>query len=146
MLMFELELVVVTVATDVTDGFVRFNRSVNVYGFKLEILGLNQQWTGGDVTRLPGGGQKVNLLKKYLQNFRDRDDMIILFTDRFAIPFVCLLSSDNNFVNNNKPQLRCHTQREAGRSCAAFPVLQQQCCLFVRKVLLARQEPGQRVS
>lgn len=31
-------LVVVTVATHVTDGFQRFNRSVNLYGLKLEVI------------------------------------------------------------------------------------------------------------
>lgn len=30
-------LVVVTVATQITEGFLRFNRSVNLYGLKLEV-------------------------------------------------------------------------------------------------------------
>lgn len=31
------ELVIVTVATHATDGFHRFNRSINLYGLKLEV-------------------------------------------------------------------------------------------------------------
>ena len=32
------DLVVITVATHVTDGFTRFNRSINLYGLKQEVL------------------------------------------------------------------------------------------------------------
>lgn len=73
---------VVTVATHITDGFIRFNRSVHLYGHKLEVLGLNQEWRGGDITNRPGGGQKIILFKKYLESVKDRQDLVILFTDR----------------------------------------------------------------
>ena len=31
-----------------------------------------------------GGGHKINLLKEGLKEFRDRDDLIIMFTDRLV--------------------------------------------------------------
>lgn len=99
----------VTVATHVTDGFARFNRSAHLYGLKLEVcgrylvraspayrllpsqvLGLNQQWMGGDITRKPGGGQKILLLKKFLEANKDRKEYIVLFTDRSVCSMLVL--------------------------------------------------------
>ncbi|KAJ6218725.1 hypothetical protein RDWZM_004537 [Blomia tropicalis] len=80
-------LVVVTVATQITEGFLRFNRSVNLYGLKLEVLGLSQQWEGGDVAHRPGGGQKILLLKKYMESVKDQKDLIVLFTDSYDVVF-----------------------------------------------------------
>ncbi|XP_054159305.1 procollagen-lysine,2-oxoglutarate 5-dioxygenase-like [Oppia nitens] len=79
------DLMVVTVATHITDGFVRFNRSVNTYGLKLEILGLNQKWLGGNVATSPGGGHKVNLLKSFVNNFKNDKNLIILFVDSYDV-------------------------------------------------------------
>ncbi|VDM51553.1 unnamed protein product [Toxocara canis] len=41
-------LVVVTVATDETDGLIRLRRSAEAYGIKLNVFGLGEQWAGGD--------------------------------------------------------------------------------------------------
>ncbi|KAH9399042.1 Procollagen-lysine,2-oxoglutarate 5-dioxygenase 1 [Tyrophagus putrescentiae] len=79
------KLVVVTVATHITDGFQRFNRSVHLYGLKLEVLGLHQEWKGGDIARLPGGGQKIRLLKKYLESVSTQSDLVVLFTDSYDV-------------------------------------------------------------
>ncbi|KAI7697685.1 Multifunctional procollagen lysine hydroxylase and glycosyltransferase LH3 [Sarcoptes scabiei] len=79
------DLLLVTVATQSTDGFQRFNRSVNIYGLKLNVLGLNQPWKGGDVARKPGGGQKIILLREFLETIRDQNDLVILFTDSYDV-------------------------------------------------------------
>lgn len=41
-------LVVVTVATDETDGLIRLRRSAEAFGIELNVFGLGEQWNGGD--------------------------------------------------------------------------------------------------
>uniref|UniRef100_A0A914R943 PLOD1-3-like GT domain-containing protein n=1 Tax=Parascaris equorum TaxID=6256 RepID=A0A914R943_PAREQ len=41
-------LVVVTVATDETDGLIRLRRSAAAFDIKLNVFGLGEQWNGGD--------------------------------------------------------------------------------------------------
>ncbi|KAI1283094.1 Multifunctional procollagen lysine hydroxylase and glycosyltransferase LH3 [Halotydeus destructor] len=77
---------VITVATDTsTDGFLRFNRSANVYGLKLEVLGSDTPWLGGDIRQYPGGGQKVNLLHDSLRRYKDDPSQVILFVDSYDV-------------------------------------------------------------
>lgn len=47
-----------------------------------QVLGLGEDWRGGDVARTVGGGQKVRWLKKELLKHSDRKDLVILFVDR----------------------------------------------------------------
>ena len=72
----------VTVATEDNDGFQRFARSVRKYGLKLEVLGMGRKWVGGEVERFPGGGQKVLLLRDYLETVKDEKELLVMFTDR----------------------------------------------------------------
>jgi hypothetical protein len=44
---------------------------------------MNKKWLGGDVTRNPGGGHKVNLFKNFMQNYKKDENQVILFVDRF---------------------------------------------------------------
>ena len=55
-----------TVATKQHDGLDRLKQSAKYYGIDLNVIGLDSSWTDGDVGRLenPGGGQKINILKK----------------------------------------------------------------------------------
>lgn len=78
------DVLVFTIASNETDGFQRYLRSVEIYGFRdnLKILGLGQPWRGGNVTYYAGGGYKINLLKKALEDYRNDEKKIILFTDR----------------------------------------------------------------
>lgn len=48
----------------------------------MKVLGLGEEWRGGDVARTVGGGQKVRWLKKELLKHSDKEDMVILFVDR----------------------------------------------------------------
>ena len=73
---------VFTVATEPTDGFIRFNRSLSIYKLKSEVLGLGIEWEGGNVIDSVGGGHKVNLLKEALKRYKDDSKLVILFTDR----------------------------------------------------------------
>lgn len=46
-------------------------------------MGLDKEWEGGDMNSY-GGGYKVNLLKKAVEELDDQHkDAIILFTDRY---------------------------------------------------------------
>lgn len=83
-----LDVLVFTVASNETDGFRRYLRSVEVYKFhdKLNVLGLGKSWKGGNISKGPGGGYKINLLKRALENYRYDGNKIILFTDRLVHP------------------------------------------------------------
>ncbi|KAM7356524.1 procollagen lysyl hydroxylase [Cochliomyia hominivorax] len=77
---------VFTVATERTDGFLRYMRSARVYGIDVTPLGLDQEWKGGDMEG-PGGGFKVNLLREAIKPLKDEKDTIILFTDSYDVVF-----------------------------------------------------------
>ncbi|XP_045601648.1 procollagen-lysine,2-oxoglutarate 5-dioxygenase 1 [Procambarus clarkii] len=81
------DLLVITVATNETDGYHRFMRSQNVYNLNVKVLGLGLTWEGGDVKNLPGGGQKVKLLKEELLKYKDDPNRIIMFTDSYDVIF-----------------------------------------------------------
>ena len=69
----ERELVVISVATDETDGYKRFERSCQINGLPLQTLGIGQVWQGGDMN-YPGGGWKVNLLKEEMEKVKEKKE------------------------------------------------------------------------
>ncbi|XP_062821572.1 procollagen-lysine,2-oxoglutarate 5-dioxygenase 1 [Anolis carolinensis] len=69
-------LLVLTVATEETEGFQRFRQSAKFFNYDIKVLGLDE----GDQKPL-GGGQKVRLLKAALENYADKEDLVILFTE-----------------------------------------------------------------
>ncbi|KAA0706473.1 Procollagen-lysine,2-oxoglutarate 5-dioxygenase 3 [Triplophysa tibetana] len=79
------ELLVITAATEVTDGFQRFMRTVRQFNFTVQVLGLGEEWQGGDVARTIGGGQKVRWLKKELQKHKDKQNTVIMFVDSYDV-------------------------------------------------------------
>ena len=57
---------------------------------------MGEKWTGGDdMANSPGGGFKVNLLKEDLEEYKDRDDLIIMFTDSYD---VVILAEANEII------------------------------------------------
>lgn len=80
----ERELVVLTVATDRTAGFLRWERSCLVAGLECAALGMGQEWQGGDMN-YPGGGWKVNLLKEAMVTLKDKKDTMVMFTDSYDV-------------------------------------------------------------
>ncbi|XP_075046346.1 procollagen-lysine,2-oxoglutarate 5-dioxygenase 1 [Mixophyes fleayi] len=72
-------LLVLTVATEETDGFKRFQRSLQCFNYKVKVLGLGEEWRGE--------GQKVRLLKTALEQYADNEDLIILFTESYDTVF-----------------------------------------------------------
>nr|XP_021504831.1 procollagen-lysine,2-oxoglutarate 5-dioxygenase 1 [Meriones unguiculatus] len=79
-------LLVLTVATKETEGFRRFKRSAQFFNYKIQSLGLGEDWSvaGGPAA---GGGQKVRLLKKALEKHADKEDLVILFIDSYDVVF-----------------------------------------------------------
>lgn len=88
-LWFSDDALVFTVATAVTDGFQRYMFSAREYRIKPIVLGMGEQWKGGeDIKRKPGGGWKINLLKEALEPYKDDKDRPVLFTDAYDVIFV----------------------------------------------------------
>lgn len=79
------KLLVITVATAETEGYRRFLRSAEFFNYTVRTLGLGEKWRGGDVARTVGGGQKVRWLKKEMEKYADREDMIIMFVDSYDV-------------------------------------------------------------
>jgi len=80
----ERELIVITVATDKTDGYKRFYRSCQIHDLPVHTLGMGQEWQGGDMN-YPGGGWKVNLLKEEMDKLKDKKDTLVMFTDSYDV-------------------------------------------------------------
>ena len=102
----DLRLQIVTIATEETDGYHRFMRSVRLFDLNVEVMfngngttgfcsdwsnmdkslsqvvGMGEQWRGGDVVRYPGGGQKVNLLRPVLEQWKNQHSTVVMFVDR----------------------------------------------------------------
>ncbi|GMT16808.1 hypothetical protein PFISCL1PPCAC_8105 [Pristionchus fissidentatus] len=79
------EVVVVTVATERTEGLRRFLRSAERHGIDVKVFGLDDEWKGGDTRIEQGGGQKIRILRKELEKYKDKKDTIILFTDAYDV-------------------------------------------------------------
>ncbi|EJD75866.1 procollagen-lysine,2-oxoglutarate 5-dioxygenase [Loa loa] len=79
------KLLVVTVATEETDGLRRLKRTAHTNHFRLEVFGMGEEWRGGNTRVEQGGGQKIRILRKSLGKYKDRDDLIILFVDAYDV-------------------------------------------------------------
>ena len=71
----------VTVGTD-EDKCEKLYRSAAYHGIEFTNLGKDKKWTGGDMT-IRGGGQKINMLKKYIKDLPDRD--VVFFCDAYDV-------------------------------------------------------------
>ncbi|XP_058057843.1 procollagen-lysine,2-oxoglutarate 5-dioxygenase [Anopheles bellator] len=78
---------VFTVASNETEGYLRYLRSAAHYGIVVKPLGLGKPWRGGNMKSV-GGGYKINLLREALKPFRDDEDRLILFTDSYDVLFL----------------------------------------------------------
>ncbi|XP_047424302.1 procollagen-lysine,2-oxoglutarate 5-dioxygenase 2 isoform X2 [Mugil cephalus] len=81
------KLLVLTVATEETDGFLRFMQSANYFSYTVKVLGMGEAWKGGDVGRSIGGGQKVKLLKEAMEALADQEDLVVLSVDSYDLIF-----------------------------------------------------------
>jgi len=79
--------IVVTVATEPTSGFLRYMRSAKKNHLPVKVLGMGEEWKGGDMANSVGGGQKVLMMRQALESYKDDPEMIILFTDAYDVLF-----------------------------------------------------------
>lgn len=80
--------VILSVATDLNHkGLQYFVKSLVKHDISYKILGLNDTWNGGDLEKYPGGGQKVNLLKKELLTWDTETlkNTLLLFSDSYDV-------------------------------------------------------------
>lgn len=77
-------LLVLTVASDKTDGFKRFIDSANLNGLKTKVLGLEKSWQGGNMKSY-GGGYKLNLYLEALEPYKNDDNLAVLLTDAYDV-------------------------------------------------------------
>ncbi|XP_046639801.1 procollagen-lysine,2-oxoglutarate 5-dioxygenase 1-like isoform X1 [Daphnia pulicaria] len=78
---------ILTVATEETSGYKRYQRSVRINGLPVKVLGLGEEWKGGDMANSVGGGQKVLMLRKEVELHKDDPEKIIMFTDSYDVLF-----------------------------------------------------------
>ena len=74
------ELTVLTVATKAFPAK-RLLDSGSRYGVNIKLLGLGDEWRGGDLTNSEGGGQKINLLRAALSELPPRQP--VMFVDGY---------------------------------------------------------------
>jgi GR25 family glycosyltransferase involved in LPS biosynthesis len=72
---------IVTVASD-QDKAILLRTSAERFAIPLNNLGLGVVWEGGDMTG-PGGGQKINLVKSFLNTVDEND--LVLFVDGYDV-------------------------------------------------------------
>ncbi|VVC41556.1 Hypothetical protein CINCED_3A018714 [Cinara cedri] len=80
----DLKLLVLTVASDKTDGYKRFIDSANLNGLKTKVLGLDKPWQGGNMKSV-GGGYKLNLYLEALEPYKKHVDLVVLLTDAYDV-------------------------------------------------------------
>ncbi|KAF8363469.1 let-268 [Pristionchus pacificus] len=79
------EVLVVTVATEKNEGLKRYLRSAERHGIDVHVFGLDEDWKGGDTRIEQGGGQKIRILRRQLEKYKDKKDMVIIFSDAYDV-------------------------------------------------------------
>lgn len=85
------DFILITVATDETNiGLNILLKSIKQHNIRYKVLGLDDVWTGGDMEKGTGGGQKINLLRRELElwSTEQLQNTIVLFTDAYDV-LVC---------------------------------------------------------
>ncbi|KAM6978085.1 procollagen-lysine,2-oxoglutarate 5-dioxygenase 2 isoform 2-T2 [Aplochiton taeniatus] len=62
-------------------------QSANYFNYTVKVLGLGEEWKGGDVGHSIGGGQKVRLLKEAMESLADQEDLVVLSVDSYDLIF-----------------------------------------------------------
>ena len=62
-------------------------RSAEKNQLAVKVLGMGEEWKGGDMANSVGGGQKVLIMRKALESYKDDAEMIIMFTDSYDVLF-----------------------------------------------------------
>lgn len=66
---------------------------------------MHEEWKGGNMALYPGGGHKLNLLRKEIELLKNETDLVVMFTDRYLNIFSKVKVKMDSFnVNKNKYQ------------------------------------------
>ena len=82
------DVLLVSVGTDQNECVDRYISSCHKFGFNPIVLGLNDEWKGGDMANGIGGGHKINFLKEYMDALpatSENDNKILIFTDSYDV-------------------------------------------------------------
>lgn len=52
------------------------------------MVGMGQEWKGGDIIQYPGGGHKINLLLPVVQQWKDEQNTVVMFVDWYVLAYV----------------------------------------------------------
>lgn len=52
------------------------------YFLTTQVLGMNEEWVGGNLQYGVGGGQKINILRSNIEKYKNEKNLVIMFTDR----------------------------------------------------------------
>lgn len=72
-----------SIATESNDCCARYADSCRKYGINPYIMGIGKKWSGGNMAKGPGGGQKVNLVREFISTLDD--DQLFVFTDNYDV-------------------------------------------------------------
>ncbi|CAM2110727.1 unnamed protein product [Caretta caretta] len=78
-------LLLITAATEQTEGYERFMHTARYFNYTVKTLGLGEEWRGGDVARTVGGGQKVRWLKEEMAKHAEREELVVMFVDSYDV-------------------------------------------------------------
>ena len=106
----------ITVATSNNDCVKRFVQSCKRFGFDPVILGLDSNWNGGNMAAGIGGGQKVNLLKKHLENINYDSSTLLVFTDSYDV-----IANDHLNTLLEKYKLKYYNKIVFGSETSCWP-------------------------
>lgn len=81
----KLKLLIVTVATERTDGYNRFMHTAEYFNHDVLVLGMDEKWEGGDLMVSVGGGQKIHFLREGIKKYKDSEDVVLMFTDSYDV-------------------------------------------------------------
>lgn len=80
--MSKLTILGISISEHKTDGAIRFENFCKLFNLNYQMIGEGKNWKGGNMERGPGGGQKINELKNYIQTM---DNELILVCDTFDL-------------------------------------------------------------
>lgn len=111
---FRSDVLLITVATEYNDAVKRYVQTANKYGFNPVILGIKNKWEGGNMIDGIGGGQKVNMLRDYLQKIKN--NILVIFTDSYDV-----IVNDNINILIDKYKKNFNSKIVFGTECSCWP-------------------------
>lgn len=101
-----------TVATDESKADMLIH-SASRNGIKIINLGAMSEWKGGDMAAGPGGGQKINHVKKYLKEQHVFEDDLIGFFDGYDV----LINEELHIIYERFKEFNCDILFAAEKIC-----------------------------